>query len=86
LQERTRSLLEVGMGIQYKARFRSHTTNSRGVAILFKNSFQFNILKEIYDDTGNFMMLSIKIWDYQFTLAVIYGPNNDCPSFFSKIQ
>ena len=32
------------------------------------------------------MMLSIKIQDYQFTLAVIYGPNNDCPSFFSKIQ
>ena len=70
----------------YKARFCSHATNSRGVAILFKNSFQFNILKEMYDDTGNFMMLSIRIQDYQFTLAVIYGPNNDCPSFFSKIQ
>jgi hypothetical protein len=32
------------------------------------------------------MMLSIKIRDYQFTLAVIYSPNNDCPSFFSNIQ
>jgi hypothetical protein len=32
------------------------------------------------------MMLSIKIQDYQFTLAVIYGPNNDCPSFLSKLQ
>jgi hypothetical protein len=63
----------------YKTRFCLHTTSSRGVAILFKNSFQFNILKEIYGDTGNFMMLSIKIQDYQFTARLYEGHYKLCP-------
>ena len=70
----------------YEAKFSSYNTYSRGVAILFKNSFQFVVIKEISDDKGNFLKLNLKIHDYQFTLAVIYGPNNDDPAFFIQIQ
>ena len=36
-------------------KFCSHTSNSRGVAILFKNSFQYNIHNEIKDPGGNYI-------------------------------
>ncbi len=70
----------------YEAKFCSHKTNSRGVAILFKNSFQYEIQKELYDESGNFFIISIKIQDFKFTLAVVYGPNNDNPNFIDNLQ
>ena len=70
----------------YEAKFSSHSTNSRGVSILFKNSFSFQILKEILDDGGNFFILSIKVQDYQFTLVALYGPNSDNRQFFKNLQ
>ena len=32
---------------------------SRGVAVLFKNSFEFHIYQEIIDECGNFIILDI---------------------------
>ena len=56
------------------------------MAILFKNSFQFEILKELYDEAGNCLFLSMKVNDLQFTIAAVYGPNTDEPTFFKRVQ
>ena len=66
----------------YISRFSSHSSTSRGVAVLFKNSFEFHINQEIIDECGNFIILDINIQDYRMTLVAIYGPNEDNPDFF----
>ena len=42
-------------------KFSSQSSNSRGIAILFRNTFQYHIEKEIKDSDGNFIILSIRI-------------------------
>ena len=69
----------------YISRFSSHSSASRGVAVLFKNSFEFHINQEIIDECGNFIILDINIQDYRMTLVAIYGPNEDNPDFFKKL-
>jgi hypothetical protein len=49
----------------YISRFSSHSSASRGVAVLFKNSFEFHINQEIIDECGNFIILDINIQDYR---------------------
>ncbi|CAG2214956.1 unnamed protein product [Mytilus edulis] len=65
----------------YVGKFSSYSSKSRGVAILFKNTFEFKIHEETIDLMGNFIILDITIQDYRITLAAIYGPNNDDPVF-----
>ena len=67
-------------------KFSSYSSKSRGVAILFKNTFEFKIHEETIDLMGNFIILDITIQDYRITLAAIYGPNNDDPVFFENIK
>jgi hypothetical protein len=47
----------------------SLSSNSRGVAILFRNTFQYHIEKEIKDSDGNFIILSFRINDTLWTLV-----------------
>jgi hypothetical protein len=54
-----------------------------GVAILFRNSFEFKIHDEVRDTLGNY---DISIQDYRMTLAAVYGPNEDKPCFFETLQ
>ena len=54
-------------------KFSSHSSNSRGVAILFRNTFQYHIEKEIKDSDRNFIILSIIINDTLWTLVAVYG-------------
>ena len=57
--------------------------DSRGVAIIFNNNFEF---KERADGDGNFLILEIEIAkQYIFTLVNIYGPNQDKPKFYSDL-
>jgi hypothetical protein len=44
-------------------KFSSQSSNTRGVAILFRNTFQNHIEKEIKDGDGNFIILSVRIND-----------------------
>ena len=67
-------------------KFSSFSSNSRGVAILFKNSFKLKILNELQDPNGNFLMIDCEINNNRVTLAAIYGPNNDDPRFFHNIK
>jgi exonuclease III len=67
-------------------KFSSQSSNSRGVAILFRNTFQYHIEREIKDSDRNFIILSVRINDTLWTLVAVKGPNNDEPQFFTNLQ
>ena len=60
---------------------------SKGVAILFKNTFVYKIHNIIKDEMGgSYLILDISIFDERFTIANIYGPSDrDNPDFFISI-
>ena len=70
----------------YKGIFSSHTSKSRGVAILFRNTFEFKINKTIIHDEGRYVIVDITISNTRLTLVALYGPNDDTPNFFSLLQ
>ena len=70
-----------------EVRFCSFSSQSRGVAILFQDNFEFEILQEIKDEeNGNYIILRVKLEDETITIANIYGPNTDTPEFYHKIK
>ena len=70
----------------YAASFCSHTSHSRGIAILFNNSFKYTLHKEIIDKNGNYIILDITIQDYRFSLVALYGPNDDYPKHKDNLE
>ena len=69
----------------YKCVFNSYLSNSRGVAILFNNTFEYEIHKIKADHSSNFIILDITIEGERITLINIYGPNEDSPKFYENI-
>ena len=62
-------------------------TNSKGVAILMNNNFEYKVHGVIRSDDGNYIMLDIEMAGKRITLANIYGPSNsDSPAFFTKVS
>ena len=59
---------------------------SRGVCILFKRSFQFTLLSEHRDENGNLLIIGFEHQGTSYTICNVYGPNQDEPSFFEKIE
>lgn len=70
----------------YDCYFASHSSQSRGVCILFNNNFDFKVKRVIKDPQGNFLLISIQTMDREILLANIYGPNNDDPTFYIQLQ
>ena len=70
----------------YECYFASFSTQSRGVAILFNNTFDFKVKSVISDAQGNYIILTITTMDRDLTVVNIYGPNRDDPNFFRVIQ
>ena len=70
----------------YEAVFSSFNSRSRGVAILFKNNFEFKIHKCKGDTAGNFLIVDVEIKDKRFLLVNIYGPNKDDPGFYENLK
>ena len=66
--------------------FSSYKSNSRGVAVLFKNTFSFSVHKVILDDEGRSVVLDMSIQEKRFSLVGLYGPNQDDPRFFDDIK
>ena len=63
------------------------TSNSRGVSILFNNTFEYKLLDCIPDKDGNFIMINIEVEKkFTVTLLNIYGPNQDNPDFYSGLK
>ena len=70
----------------YRCIFNSFRSNSRGVAILIQNNFEFKLHKEKKDLNGNLLALDISINNNKFTLINLYGPNSDNPEFFESVS
>jgi exonuclease III len=65
--------------------FNSFACNQRGVAIFFKNNFEFKTNQVKKDDNGNLLGLDLNIEDKRITLININGPNVDTPCFYNKV-
>jgi len=63
-----------------------HNSKSRGVAILLNNNFEHKICNHTIDKEGNVLALDMAIENKRLTLITIYGPNNDYPQFYNKIN
>ena len=61
-------------------------TNTRGVAILLNNDFEYEVLETKLDSEGNYICLTLKISDWTLNIMTIYAPNNDSPEFFTEVQ
>ena len=70
----------------YECFFASFNSQSRGVAILMNNIFDFKVKDVISDTHGNYIILNIRTAEEDITLVNIYGPNRDSPEFYSTIQ
>ena len=71
---------------RYEVFLSAFNTHSRGVMILLNNNFEYKVNHSLCDKEGNFIILDITLQDeVRFTLATIYGPNKDSPSFFEKL-
>lgn len=65
--------------------FNSYSSNSRGIAILFNNTFEYKIHQQVKDAHGNYLLADISVQNNRITLASVYGPNNDNPQFFKSL-
>ena len=70
----------------YKCIFSHCSSNSAGVAIFFRNTFEFIIHRERCDCQGRFIILDITINGNRITLVNLYGYNDDNPSFFRDLK
>ena len=70
----------------YTSLFASYNTNSRGVAILFNNNFEFKIKQVYKENDGNFLMVHIYTMNMDVLLVNIYGPNRDDPDFYVRLN
>ena len=66
----------------YKSLFSCCSSAKGGVAILFNNNFSFKILRLYSDTNGRFIICDIETEGRCITLATLYAPNEDEPSFF----
>ena len=65
--------------------FSCKSSNSRGVAILFGEGIEAEVLRVREDNEGNFIMLHIHLFDHDITLVSLYGPNIDSPEFYAHL-
>ena len=81
---KTEKLIRTQWGCE--AIFSSGTSNSRGVAILLEKGLDFKINNFKSDSDGNYIIADLTVNSNRFTLANIYGPNNDSPTFYENIM
>ena len=71
-----------------KMLFSHGANNARGVMILVRNGFDFNVETVKIDKQGRFLVVKGKIQDVEYTVVNIYAPNKDACSrkFFDNLQ
>ena len=63
-----------------------HDSGSEGVAILFKNNFEYKIHNIFKDDEGRYVLIDIEMLNKRITLASVYAPSSgDHPEFFDTL-
>ena len=66
--------------------FSSFRSNSRGVAILVNNNFEFKALRSKSDSNGNYLFMEALVENqHKILLYNIYAPNTDSPEFFEEL-
>lgn len=70
----------------YECFFSNFNSQSRGVAILINNNFDFKYIKTEKDDNGNLLCIECQTHNKMLTLICLYGPNKDDPHFFVKLK
>ncbi len=60
-------------------------THKRGVAILISNTVKFELIKEIGDKEGRYIMIKGKLENQLVTLFNVYAPPESGKTFFGKI-
>jgi len=70
----------------YDCYFSSFSSQSRGVAIMLNNNFDFEVNQVIAGEDGNFLIVEITTINRKITLINVYGPNRDNPAFFTKLN
>ena len=68
--------------------FSHGANNARGVIILVRNGFDYNVDTVKIDSQGRFLLVKGKIQDVEYTVVNIYAPNKDACSrkFFENLQ
>ena len=63
-----------------------NSTNSRGVAIMLNNTFEYSVKNCIKDPEGRYIILEITIVNLiTFFIINIYAPNKDDPDWFNNL-
>ena len=70
----------------YKTVICPHRTDSRGVAILLNDNFEYKLHRVKTDPEGNFVALDIEMAEKRVTLITCYGPNRDTPTFYENLH
>ena len=65
--------------------YNCNSSQSRGVAILLNNNFEFKIHSIFRDDNGNLIIVYLTICNQRLTLVNLHGPNTNNPSFYKLI-
>ena len=61
-------------------------SNSRGVVILLKNNFEYEILHTEEDCVGNYVLVDLRLATISVRLINIYATNKDEPAFFQYLR
>ena len=61
-------------------------SQSRGVAILLNNNFEYKLHRIKKGNDGNKIVLDITVQGRRLTIANIYGPNRDSPNFYKTLK
>jgi exonuclease III len=67
--------------------YHNSSSNKRGVAVLFRNSLNHEVIESAVDPQENALLLKVRINNTEFILGAIYGPNdNNCEEFFEFLR
>ena len=62
------------------------TTNSKGVAILINNTFEYRVLNISRDLDGRYLQITLDVANlYAITFVNVYGPNRDSPLWYKTL-
>ena len=60
-------------------------TNAKGCAILINKTVKTEVIKTHKSDEGRFLIVQIKINNFEYVLCNLYAPNEDSPEFFVNV-
>ena len=77
--------IEDAFRLSYKM-IHNSSLNRRGVAVLFKNNLQYDILEEVRDNQENILGLRLQINNRELCICAVYGPNTNDMSFYDFLD